>query len=328
MLYFVAGATGLRASELASLTPDSLRLDAITPTVIVEAAYSKHKRRDEVPLHPMLVEELRGWVAGKPLDGPLWPGKWAKHNEAGDLIRRDLEAARGSWIGEAATDTERVAREESDFLTYRDSAGRVADFHALRHRFVTELVKAGVAPKDAKELARHSTITLTMDRYAHVGIRDTAAAVAKLTLPTMNRPEAEPVALRATGTDGRPVTWNGTGDRGDSGDVPYRPESRGGSSTGAATGAAASGNRREVVRTIEKTCSVGADSGGSSEGLANVGVENDLEAVATAEETAPGRSRTFNLRIRSPMLYPVELRVRSHDLTACPFRRQRCGNLS
>ncbi|MBX9581986.1 MAG: hypothetical protein K2X87_16905 [Gemmataceae bacterium] len=42
---------------------------------------------------------------------------------------------------------------------------------------------AVVAPKDAKELARHSSITLTMDRYAHVGIRDTAAAVARLTLP-------------------------------------------------------------------------------------------------------------------------------------------------
>jgi hypothetical protein len=35
----------------------------------------------------------------------------------------------------------------------------VADLHALRHTFITELVKAGVAPKDAKELARHSTIT-------------------------------------------------------------------------------------------------------------------------------------------------------------------------
>ena len=35
-------------------------------------------------------------------------------------------------------------------------------------------------PKDAKELARHSTITLTMDRYAHVGLQDTTTAIAKL----------------------------------------------------------------------------------------------------------------------------------------------------
>jgi hypothetical protein len=41
------------------------------------------------------------------------------------------------------------------------------------------------------ELARHSTITLPMDRYAHVGIHDTAAAVSRLTLPlSVERPIA------------------------------------------------------------------------------------------------------------------------------------------
>src|SRR5947208_2323592 len=90
----------------------------------------------------------------------------------------------------------------SDFLLYRDHEGHFADFHCLRHTFVTNLVKAGVAPKDAKELARHSTITLTMDRYAHVGIRDTAAAVSRLTMPTDTRHDTEPTILRMTGTDG------------------------------------------------------------------------------------------------------------------------------
>ena len=61
-------------------------------------------------------------------------------------------------------------------IAYTDEQDRVADFHALRHTFVTNLVNAGMMPKDTKQLARHSTITLTMDRYAHVGIRDTAAA--------------------------------------------------------------------------------------------------------------------------------------------------------
>jgi hypothetical protein len=118
-----------------------------------------------------------------------------------DLIRRDLEVARTAWVNEAASGIEREGRDQSDFLIYRDSEGRVADFHSLRHRFVSELVRAGVAPKDAKELARHSTITLTMDRYAHVGIRDTAAAVARLTVPNGNRDVDEPASLRMTGTD-------------------------------------------------------------------------------------------------------------------------------
>ena len=64
----------------------------------------------------------------------------------------------------------------------------MADFHALRHTFVINLVRAGVQPQDAKQLARHSSITLTRDRYAHVSLHDTAATVAKLNAPRTTRP--------------------------------------------------------------------------------------------------------------------------------------------
>ncbi len=187
VLYTVAGMTGLRASELASLIPASFALDADTPSVTVEAAYSKHKRRDTVPLHPDLTATLRSWLAGKGGGALLWPGKRAKQFTAAKMLKIDLAAARANWIGEVGTDEERDAREQSDFLAYEDAAGGKADFHALRHKFITELVKAGVQPKDAKELARHSTITLTMDRYAHVTLKDTAAAVSKLTGPMAGR---------------------------------------------------------------------------------------------------------------------------------------------
>ncbi|CAN5218855.1 hypothetical protein BH11PLA2_BH11PLA2_02870 [soil metagenome] len=236
---------------------------------IVEAAYSKHKRRDEVPLHPGLVEELRLWTLGKPCDSPLWPGKWAVNNEAGDLIRRDLEAARATWIANADTDAEREAREESDFLKYRDSAGHVADFHSLRLRFVTELVRAGVAPKDAKELARHSTITLTMDRYAHVGNRDTAAAVSKLTLPFISRRQADVVSFRATGTDGR-------------------------SSTGAATGAATFGNSQGEMRAIGETCPVVNGYTQSMQEHKTKDVESVL-GESRSDEESTGRPTVFKL---------------------------------
>jgi integrase len=53
-------------------------------------------------------------------------------------------------------------------IDYVDDHGRYADFHALRHTFISSLAKAGVHPLKAKELARHSTITLTMDVYSHV----------------------------------------------------------------------------------------------------------------------------------------------------------------
>jgi hypothetical protein len=48
-------------------------------------------------------------------------------------------------------------------LAFRDDANRVFDFHSLRHQNVSNLAVAGVHPKIAQTLARHSTITLTLD---------------------------------------------------------------------------------------------------------------------------------------------------------------------
>ena len=62
------------------------------------------------------------------------------------MVRQDLEAAG---------------------IPYEAAAG-VFDFHALRHQFLSDLASSGVHPKVAQELARHSTITLTMDRYSQV----------------------------------------------------------------------------------------------------------------------------------------------------------------
>jgi integrase len=180
MLYTVAAYTGLRASVLVSLAPASFALDADPPTLTVAAAYSKHRREDKIPLHPDLVGQLRSWLAYLTPDVPLWRGKWAARFTAGAMISKDLDSARRAWVAESITDAERTERERADFLAHRDRDGNTADFHALRHTFITNPVKVGVQPKDAKELARHSTITLTMARYAHVGLADTAIAVGKL----------------------------------------------------------------------------------------------------------------------------------------------------
>jgi hypothetical protein len=121
------------------------------------------------------------------------------------ILKADLKRSRAAWIAEATDGAERERREASSFLAYRDEGGRVADFHALRHTFITRLVRAGVKPKEAQALARHSTITLTMDRYAHTGLHDVAAAVGALpALPS--RGEAARQLLPATGTDGLACT--------------------------------------------------------------------------------------------------------------------------
>ncbi len=69
-----------------------------------------------------------------------------------------------------------------------------ADFHVLRHSYISLMERAGVFTlNDAKELARHSTITLTKDRYTHGDAEGLAKAVDKLDLPGADaKPEKGP----------------------------------------------------------------------------------------------------------------------------------------
>ncbi len=198
----VAAYTGLRASELASLTAASVSLASDPPALTVEAGYSKRKRKDTVPLHPGVAGKLGPWLVGEGRAAVLWPGKWASPFTAAAMLERDSIAVRAAWIAEATDVEDRATREQSDFLAYEDASGGKADFHALRHKFITELVEAGVQPKDAEELARHSTIASTMDRYAHVTRKDTAEALSRLSGPSVGRGKGVAPGVAGRG-DGR-----------------------------------------------------------------------------------------------------------------------------
>ncbi len=199
ILYRIAAESGLRLSELASLTPESFDLDADQPTITVKAAYSKHRREDVQPIRGDLAEALKPWLEGKPDGQPVFilPAKMSL------AIRADLRRAKARWIRETPNRKERRERLGSDFLAYRDSEGRYADFHCLRHSYVTALVKANVAPRAAQTLARHSTITLTMDRYSHLSMGDAAKALDAL--PSLGTPEPKQEKAKAEGTTGLPV---------------------------------------------------------------------------------------------------------------------------
>jgi len=208
MLYNLALNSGLRASELASLTPRSFDLDGEPATVCCLGAYTKNGQQATLPLRPDLAALLGPWLHGKAADAPVWPGNWAKSRAAAEMIRRDLSEARAAWVKQAPSESEREARERSSFLEYRDASGRIADFHSLRHTFITNLARGKVHPKNAQALARHSTINLTMNAYTHTVLGDLANDVDRLPAlpaPTVNGSEA--VALADTGTDG-----------------PYRPD--------------------------------------------------------------------------------------------------------
>ena len=314
LLYMVAANSGLRAGELASLTADSFDLEADQSTVTVEAAYSKHRRRDVLPLRGDLVVLLRPVVShlqskatdagehrtkrkddmeadGDAENAPaarLWPGTWA--DRAAEMLAADLAKARNDWINEVKADEDKTARLKTDYLNYTDEAGRVFDFHALRHQFISNLARGGASPKEAQSLARHSTITLTMDRYTHLGIVDLSAALDRLPeLPGKEGPHAEANQLRATGTDDArpdfvalPVALDVAVCS-----VPSRPE--------------LSVIGSEVSENAEPTIAITPEGDGAS--------EPSCPELSADEESTPDRNRTCNLRIRSPLLYPVELRA-------------------
>ncbi len=153
MLYVLAAWTGFRKGELGSLTLRSLRLDDDPPTATVAACYSKRRREDTQVLHPEVVRQLKEWLGtGDRLgpDKPLFPVSGrvpgGVQRKTSKMIERDLMAARDKWLDEAKDDPVELKRRlQSDFLCFCNHDGLYADFHSLRHWFVTGLARGRLA---------------------------------------------------------------------------------------------------------------------------------------------------------------------------------------
>ena len=160
LIYKTMALTGLRKNELATLTIGCLELDADPPHLILDPNNEKNGEGNSLPLRTDLAEDLRAWIAEK-------PGEETHDNALvlkvpTGLLRvldLDLQAAG---------------------ISKKDSRGRTVDIHALRHTFGTMLSVAGVKPRTAQEVMRHSTLDLTMNVYTDPALLDTAGAVEAL----------------------------------------------------------------------------------------------------------------------------------------------------
>jgi len=195
--YKVAAGTGFRRGEIVSMTKASFSLESDAPTVTVNAAYSKRRRGDTQPIDLGLAKALAPWLAGKS-DGVR---VLRLPDETAEMLAGDMRRAKARWIREAAGRKERRERRDDDFLNVVDGEGRVFDFHALRHHYISRVVESGASVKVCQELARHSSPVLTLGRYAHVRLADLRKALP--TVPTGDSVKPEAVPMRATGTDGK-----------------------------------------------------------------------------------------------------------------------------
>ncbi len=255
MLYRLAAGSGLRASELGSLTRTSFRLDAEPPIVVVEAAYSKRRRRDEQPIHPSLAAVLRPWVATKPADRSVFDVRRIEQKTS-RMIAADLEAA--------GIDAE-------------DEDGRVADFHALRHTYVSRVVRSGATVKEAQTLARHADPTLTIGRYSHVHQDDLSRALDRVATAEKTSGESARVAA---GGEIHPQH-------------PQHPQQ------------IPQHLQRESVRSDASGCNdptSETENANLRESANGVGIRAPLRPPARHFDGRPARTRTEDQRIMSPLL--------------------------
>jgi integrase len=171
VVYLAALLTGLRRGELAALTWADINLDAPRPFLKARASTTKNGKEAPCWLRDDLVDALR-IIRPSPVD--FSAKALADLMPTMDQFRSDLGKA---------------------FIAEVDPQQRRVDFHSLRHTFGTELARAGVAPRVAQGLMRHSDPKLTNKTYTDETLLPMGEAVKKL-------PRYTPAVLRPTGTDG------------------------------------------------------------------------------------------------------------------------------
>jgi len=206
LLYRTAIQTGLRSSELRSLTRARLFLDDDPPFIICKAGSAKNRKDARQFIESDLAADLRAHVA---LRTPKTPVFTMPHNtNMARMLQADLAAARKEWPREAVDDPhEYLRRQQTDFLCETSHAGEVFDFHCLRHTCGAWLAMTGSHPKVVQTVMRHSSITLTMDTYGHLFPGQEADAVARLRdiLVGNARPPGIPNTPSATREPGSPA---------------------------------------------------------------------------------------------------------------------------
>jgi site-specific recombinase XerD len=155
LVYWICVETGLRRSEVFSLTPSNLDFTTAPadPCIVVCGRSTKNRKVANLPVTQTLAAAMALVAEGLESDAPLIghpPGR------AAEMLQCDLKRAG---------------------LPLVDETGGILDFHSLRHTFATRLARMDVHPRVAQALLRHSRIEMTMQTYTHLRSADTRSAI-------------------------------------------------------------------------------------------------------------------------------------------------------
>ena len=156
LIYKLLLGTGLRSTELSLLTLN--QIDFERNRLTIEAAKTKNKKADVLPMRLELVQLVKEWVASHSIQ------------PHGRIFRSNKNSIRRSFYGDLkAAGIERVGED-----------GRSIDVHSLRKTFGTMLAREGVPLTTVQRLMRHSSPLLTAKLYIDVDPVDMTEALAKL----------------------------------------------------------------------------------------------------------------------------------------------------
>lgn len=157
MLYEVAFSTGLRANELRNLTVD--HLDVERCGLWLDAHWTKNRKPGFQPLPADLVRRLAEFVQSGVVG--------RKYHRF--YVRRDVQdPPRNRLLYILSNPVKAFDEDLAAAGIAKVTAEGKLDFHACRVAYTTFVLESGASVKEAQELLRHSTPTLTMNVYARV----------------------------------------------------------------------------------------------------------------------------------------------------------------
>ena len=142
--------TGLRLSDVASLTWSCINLENRTPSGKADPAIRLITSKTQTPLALPILNDLASWLTSQPRGvgkAPLFPSLYGKATGGKYGLSRQF----GAIVREAGI-THRV--------TERHGEGRTTvckSFHSLRHGLVSALANAGIPPDVRKKIVGHSS---------------------------------------------------------------------------------------------------------------------------------------------------------------------------